>query len=105
MAQVIFFVSAAIAALWSITSRGEWLVGHLIGVSITGQICTLFCLAWFLSKLRGVQEQLRDSELLIIKSRQVQEPVRKAVLPPAESESAGTRESLAGFAGSRWRST
>ena len=63
MAQVTFFVSAAIAAAWSLSGRGEWLLGHLIGVSVTGQICTLFCLAWFVSKLRGVLQKANDAEL------------------------------------------
>jgi hypothetical protein len=69
MAQLSFFVSAALASVWSLTYQGQWLIGHLVGVSITGQLCTLFCLTWFVSKLRSVQQRLSDTEVLIVKER------------------------------------
>lgn len=69
MAQLTFFISAALASFWSLTYQGQWLIGHLVGVSITGQLCTLFCLTWFVSKLRGVQQRLSDTEVLIVKDR------------------------------------
>jgi hypothetical protein len=69
MAQLTFFISAALASFWSLTNQGQWLIGHLVGVSITGQLCTLFCLTWFVAKLRGVQQRLSDTEVLIVKDR------------------------------------
>lgn len=69
MAQITFFVSAALASVWSLMNQGQWLIGHLVGVSITGQLCTLFCLTWFVSKLRAVQQRLSDTEVLIVKDR------------------------------------
>ena len=69
IAQITFFVGAALASLWALTQPEQGLVGQLVGVSITGQLGTLFCLAWFVSRMRSIHQKLSDAEMLIVKQK------------------------------------
>ena len=62
LANVGFFIAAAIAAAWSLLDTGTWFLGHLIGVGITGQVCTMFCLAWLLTQNRAVADALEGAD-------------------------------------------
>ena len=69
IAQITFFVGAALTSLWALPQPEQGLGGQVVADSNTGQLGTLFCLAWFVSRMRSIQQRLSDAEMLIIKQK------------------------------------